>query len=130
MVEPTGVKRKLAVIIAADVEGCSRLMGADEEATLRTLSGYREIIDGLVAEHRGRVFGSAGDSWLAEFASAGRLAPRWLGAQADGESAFGRLPARYPASCRAASTVINRSASRRNADAVKSCGQGPISAHR
>ncbi len=35
MVEPTGVKRKLAVILAADVEGYSRLMGADEEATLR-----------------------------------------------------------------------------------------------
>ncbi len=49
--EPTGVKRKLAVILAADVEGYSRLMGADEEATLKTLSAYREIIDGLVARH-------------------------------------------------------------------------------
>ncbi len=47
--EPTGVKRKLAVILAADVEGYSRLMGADKEATLKTLSAYREIIDGLIA---------------------------------------------------------------------------------
>ncbi len=51
MVEPTGVKRKLAAILAADVEGYSRLMGADEEATLKTLSAYREIIDGLIARH-------------------------------------------------------------------------------
>ncbi len=52
MVEPTVVKRKLAVILAADVEGYSRLMGADEEATLKSLSAYREIIDGLIARHR------------------------------------------------------------------------------
>ncbi len=51
--EPTGVKRKLAAILAADVEGYSRLMGADEEATHKTLSAYREIIDGLIARHDG-----------------------------------------------------------------------------
>ncbi len=68
--EPTGVKRKLAVILAADVEGYSRLMGADEEATLKTLNAYREIIDGLIARHEGRVVGTAGDSVLAEFGSA------------------------------------------------------------
>ncbi len=68
--EPTGVKRKLAVILAADVEGYSRLMGADEEATLCTLSDYREIIDGLIARHDGRIVGTAGDSVLAEFGSA------------------------------------------------------------
>ncbi len=44
-------------------------MEADEEATLTTLNAYREIIDGLVADHRGCVFGSAGDSVVAEFAS-------------------------------------------------------------
>ena len=67
--EETGVKRKLAVILAADVEGYSRLMGVDEEATLKTLSAYREIIDGLIIRHDGRVFGTAGDSVVAEFAS-------------------------------------------------------------
>jgi class 3 adenylate cyclase len=55
--------------LAADVVGYSRLMEADEEATARTLSTYREIIVGLVASHHGRVFGSAGDSVIAEFAS-------------------------------------------------------------
>ncbi len=44
-------------------------MEADEEATVRTLSTYREIIDGLVVSHHGRVFGSAGDSVIDEFAS-------------------------------------------------------------
>ncbi len=63
------VHRKLAAILAADVVGYSRLMEADEEATARTLSTYREIIEALVASHHGRVFGSAGDSVIAEFAS-------------------------------------------------------------
>ena len=67
MVEPTGVKRKVAVILAADVEGYSRLMGAVEEATLKTLSAYREIIDGLIARHSGRIFDTGGDSVLAAF---------------------------------------------------------------
>jgi TolB-like protein/Tfp pilus assembly protein PilF len=63
------MERRLAAILAADVVGYSRLVGKDEEGTLRMLSAYREVIDGLVAEHRGRVFGSAGDSVIAEFAS-------------------------------------------------------------
>jgi adenylate cyclase len=63
------VTRKLAAILAADVVGFSRLMEADEEATVSTLSTYREIIERLVASHHGRVFGSAGDSVIAEFAS-------------------------------------------------------------
>ncbi len=63
------MERRLAAILAADVVGYSRLMEADEEATARTLSTYREIIVGLVASHHGRVFGSAGDSVIAEFAS-------------------------------------------------------------
>ena len=61
------IERKLAAIFAADVEGYSRLMGIDEVGTLRTLTKYREIIDGLIAQHRGRVFNTAGDSVLAEF---------------------------------------------------------------
>ena len=63
------MERRLAAILAADVAGYSRLMEADEEATLHTLNAFREVIDGLVARHRGRVFGSAGDSVIAEFAS-------------------------------------------------------------
>ncbi len=63
------MERRLAAILAADVVGYSRLMGADEEATLATLNAYREIIDRLVVDLHGRVFGSAGDSVIAEFAS-------------------------------------------------------------
>src|SRR5215470_11615762 len=61
--------RKLAAILCADVHGYSRLMGTDEEATLRTLSAYRKIIDSLIESHRGRFVNSAGDSVLAEFTS-------------------------------------------------------------
>jgi WD40 repeat protein/class 3 adenylate cyclase len=59
----------MAAILAADVVGYSRLMGKDEEATLAALKGHREITDGLIADHGGRIFGSAGDSVIAEFAS-------------------------------------------------------------
>ena len=64
------VQRRLVAILAADVVGYGRLMGEDEEGTLATLKAYREVIDGLIAGHEGRVFGSAGDSVIAEFASA------------------------------------------------------------
>ena len=63
------MERRLAAILSADVVGYSRLVGEDEEGTLRTLGAYRNVIDGLVAKHRGRIFGSAGDSVIAEFAS-------------------------------------------------------------
>ena len=63
------MERRLAAILAADVVGYSRLMEADEEATVRALSACRQVIDRLVADHRGRVFGSAGDSVVAEFPS-------------------------------------------------------------
>ena len=63
-------QRRLAAILAADVAGYSRLMGADEKGTLSTLRSHREAVDRLIALHHGRVFGSAGDSVIAEFASA------------------------------------------------------------
>jgi adenylate cyclase len=66
---PDQVKRKLAAILSADVKGYSRLMGEDEEWTLRTLNNYKGIIRTLVGEHRGRVVASPGDNVLAEFAS-------------------------------------------------------------
>ncbi len=64
------VERRLAAILCADVVGYSRLMEGDEEATIRALSACRRIVDDMVERHRGRVFGSAGDSVVAEFASA------------------------------------------------------------
>jgi adenylate cyclase len=63
------LERKLAAILCADVYGYSRLMGEDEEATLRTLSAHRKIVDSSIEQHHGRFVNSAGDSVLAEFAS-------------------------------------------------------------
>jgi adenylate cyclase len=63
------VKRKLAAIFSADVKGYSRLMGTDEEATLRTLQEYKEVMASSIQHHRGRIVGTAGDSVLAEFSS-------------------------------------------------------------
>jgi adenylate cyclase len=63
------VKRKLAAILSADVKGYSRLMGADEEGTLRTLTAYREIMAKLIEQHNGRVVNAPGDALLAEFES-------------------------------------------------------------
>ena len=57
-------------ILAADVAGYSRMMGIDEEGTLTTLSDLRTITDALIAQHSGRICGTAGDSVLAAFASA------------------------------------------------------------
>jgi adenylate cyclase len=63
--------RRLAAIVAADVVGYSRLIGADEEATLQALRAHRtELIDPKLAEHGGRVANTAGDSLLLEFQSA------------------------------------------------------------
>ena len=61
------VERRLAAIFAADVAGYSRLMNQDEVGTLRTLAAHREIMDGLIKEHGGRIANTAGDSVLAEF---------------------------------------------------------------
>jgi len=64
-----GFKRKLTAILSADVEGYSRLMGEDEEATVRTLTTYREVLTTLIQQHNGKVGDSIGDNLLAEFAS-------------------------------------------------------------
>ena len=64
-----GFKRKLTAILSADAVGYSRLMGDDEEATIRTLTEYRDAITALVNQHKGRVVDSPGDNVLAEFAS-------------------------------------------------------------
>ena len=70
MAKPTDTERRLVAIFAADVEGYSRLMGADEVNTLRDLTQRRRTLDGLIASHRGRIANTAGDSVLAEFNSA------------------------------------------------------------
>jgi class 3 adenylate cyclase len=65
------VERKLAAILAADVVGYSRLVGADEAGTIARLKALRkEFIEPLVAEYRGRVVKLVGDGALVEFASA------------------------------------------------------------
>src|SRR3984893_2286215 len=62
--------RRLAAILAADVAGYSRLMGADEEGTLERLKALRlELLDPKIAEHHGRVVKTTGDGLLVEFAS-------------------------------------------------------------
>ena len=64
------VERRLAAILAADVAGYSRLMGADEEGTLARLTAHRrELFDPAIAKHRGRIVKTTGDGLLAEFAS-------------------------------------------------------------
>ncbi len=65
-----GVTRRLAAIISADVAGYSRLMEADETGTLATLRAHRVVTDRVIAEHNGRIVGTAGDSLLVEFPSA------------------------------------------------------------
>jgi class 3 adenylate cyclase len=63
------VKRRLTAILAADAVGYSARMAENEERALRTLQGHRRLIDSLIADHGGRIVGTAGDSVLAEFGS-------------------------------------------------------------
>jgi adenylate cyclase len=86
------VTRKLAVILAADVAGYSRLMAADEEGTLVVLSARRQVIDELIARHHGRIFATAGDSVMAEFASAVEAVRCAAAIQQDSERRNADLP--------------------------------------
>src|ERR1700736_5034664 len=62
--------RRLAAILAADVAGYSRLMGADEEGTHERLKAHRrQLVDPKISEHRGRIVKTTGDGLLVEFAS-------------------------------------------------------------
>jgi adenylate cyclase len=65
----TEIERRLTNILSADVFGYSRLMGQDEAATLALLNDYKGVMTGLIAQHRGRIVSTAGDSVLAEFSS-------------------------------------------------------------
>jgi adenylate cyclase len=64
------MERKLAAILAADVAGYNRLLGVDEQGTLNALRAHREVAVGLIATHRGLVFGGGVDSLVAEFPGA------------------------------------------------------------
>ena len=76
-------QRKLAAIVAADVIEYSRLMGVDEEGTLRALREHRsELVDPSLAEHGGRIANTAGDSLLMEFPSAVDAVRCMIGIQA------------------------------------------------
>src|SRR6516225_5286822 len=93
MSDPTKVSRRLVAVFAADVEGYSRLMGADEVGTLKGLTERRAILDRFIGEHRGRIANTAGDSILAEFASAVDAVQCAVDAQAALTEANSSLPA-------------------------------------
>src|SRR6266436_286654 len=87
MAEGQSVQRKLTAILAADIAGYSRLMGADEEGTLARLKTLRAaLVDPEIAGNRGRIVKTTGDGLLVEFASvvdAMRCAIAWQSAMAD-----------------------------------------------
>jgi class 3 adenylate cyclase len=64
------IERRLATILMADVFGYSKMMGENEEQTVRIFRGHRAVFGELLQAHRGRVFNTAGDAILAEFPSA------------------------------------------------------------
>src|SRR2546425_7227269 len=64
------MKRRLAAILAADIAGYSRLMGADEAATVQDLKAHQAVVLPMIAQHGGRIIDTAGDGILAEFPSA------------------------------------------------------------
>src|SRR5262245_45386635 len=92
------IQRKLTAILAADVHQFSKLMGEDEAGTLNDLQACRQIVDSIIAEHHGRIFGSAGDSVVAEFASAVSAvlcAVQWQGAIAGRNAQPGIRPLEF-----------------------------------
>src|ERR1700741_5075275 len=82
--------RRLAAILAADVAGCLRLMGADKKGTHERLKAHRrELVDPKISEHSGRIVKTTGDGMLVEFASvvdAVRCAAEVQQAMIDGEA--------------------------------------------
>jgi len=64
---PQEFERKLTAILSADVAGYSRLMGENDDATVRTLTGHREMMSSIITKYQRRVIDSPGDNLLAEF---------------------------------------------------------------
>ena len=91
--EAPPLERKLVAILAADVEGYSRMMHENEERTLATLTSHRALIDERIAASRGEISGTAGDSVLAEFASVVDAVNCAVSIQQTLAKANGRLPA-------------------------------------
>ncbi|MGH6959213.1 MAG: adenylate/guanylate cyclase domain-containing protein, partial [Dongiaceae bacterium] len=88
------MERRLAAILAADVVGYGRLMGDDEAGTLAALKGRRkQLLEPLVAKHRGRIFKSMGDGVLIEFGSAVNAVECAVALQSGMAEANGALPA-------------------------------------
>ncbi len=94
MSDPMAVSRRLVAVFAADVEGYSRLMGADEVGTLKGLTERRAVLDRIIGEHRGRIANTAGDSVLAEFGSAVDAVQRAVEAQTALAEAISHLPSK------------------------------------
>ncbi len=63
------MERRFAAILAADAVGYSKQMGVDEEAAFSALTARRTIIDAVIEKHGGRIFSTAGDSFVAEYQS-------------------------------------------------------------
>src|SRR5215471_4602314 len=93
MPDPTKVSRRLVAVFAADVEGYSRLMGADEVGTLKGLTERRAILDRFIGDHGGRIANTGGDSVLAEFSSAVEAVQCAVEAQAALTESNSSLPA-------------------------------------
>ena len=66
---PEPVKRKLVAVLSADVVGYGRLMADDEMETVKTLKAHKDLMEGLIRQHAGRVVDDVGDDLMAEFAS-------------------------------------------------------------
>jgi diguanylate cyclase (GGDEF)-like protein len=64
-----GVKRRLAAIVAVDVVGYSRMMARDEAGTVLAMADVRSVVDPMIVAYRGRIVGTAGDSYMLEFTS-------------------------------------------------------------
>jgi adenylate cyclase len=119
------VERRLAAVLAADVAGYSRLIGADEERTLARLKAHRrELIDLKISEHRGRIVKTTGDGVLAEFASvvdALRCASEVQTAMTERNAVAGRSPGsscgRHPSGghCRSRTATLRRRRQHRGA---------------
>jgi adenylate cyclase len=88
----SNTQRKLTAILCADVVGYSRLMGADEEATIETLTAYRKVFLSHIESHRGRVVDAKGDAIMAEFASVVAAVNSALGIQRELSEKNASLP--------------------------------------